>query len=168
MKMSKRVVSSPLLFLALAIYKRKGRVNMSFNTPSRLLSHPVRREIFRFVKNGQDVCWKPADQFELTGATISHHLNVLKQADLVVETREKNFIYYELNTSVLEDIWWCGWQTWRKIKEMKMNKNIRTNNCYDSVACACGLFLLGSATRNDGNAFWFFESSKWIDSVVDG
>ena len=45
-----------------------------------------------------------ADQFELTGATISHHLSVLKQADLVVESREKNFIYYELNTSVLEDM----------------------------------------------------------------
>ena len=45
-----------------------------------------------------------AERFELTGSTISHHLNVLKQADLVVETREKNFIYYELNTSVLEDM----------------------------------------------------------------
>ena len=45
-----------------------------------------------------------ADQFELTGATISHHLSVLKQEDLVVERREKNFIYYELNTSVLEDM----------------------------------------------------------------
>ena len=45
-----------------------------------------------------------AERFELTGSTISHHLNVLKPADLVVESREKNFIYYELNTSVLEDM----------------------------------------------------------------
>lgn len=45
-----------------------------------------------------------AERFELTGSTISHHLSVLKQADLVVESREKNFIYYELNTSVLEDM----------------------------------------------------------------
>ena len=45
-----------------------------------------------------------AERFELTGSTISHHLNVLKPADLVVERREKNFIYYELNTSVLEDM----------------------------------------------------------------
>ena len=60
-----------------------------------------------------------ADQFELTGATISHHLSVLKQADLVVERREKNFIYYELNTSVLEDmmVWLAD------LKGSKRNEN---------------------------------------------
>ena len=60
-----------------------------------------------------------AERFELTGSTISHHLNVLKPADLVVERREKNFIYYELNTSVLEDmmVWLAD------LKESKRDEN---------------------------------------------
>ena len=60
-----------------------------------------------------------AERFELTGSTISHHLNVLKPADLVVERREKNFIYYELNTSVLEDmmVWLAD------LKGSKRNEN---------------------------------------------
>ena len=45
-----------------------------------------------------------AGHFEMTGATVSYHLSVLKKADLVFETREKNFIYYELNTSVVEEV----------------------------------------------------------------
>ena len=77
---------------------------MSFTNTFKALSHPVRREILDLLKMGKMSAGEIADQFELTGATISHHLNVLKQADLVVETREKNFIYYELNTSVLEDM----------------------------------------------------------------
>lgn len=77
---------------------------MSFANTFKALSHPVRREILDLLKMGKMSAGEIADQFELTGATISHHLNVLKQADLVVETREKNFIYYELNTSVLEDM----------------------------------------------------------------
>lgn len=77
---------------------------MSFTNTFKALSHPVRREILDLLKMGKISAGEIADQFELTGATISHHLNVLKQADLVVETREKNFIYYELNTSVLEDM----------------------------------------------------------------
>ena len=77
---------------------------MSFTNTFKALSHPVRREILDLLKMGKMSAGEIADQFELTGATISHHLNVLKQADLVVERREKNFIYYELNTSVLEDM----------------------------------------------------------------
>ena len=77
---------------------------MSFANTFKALSHPVRREILDLLKMDKMSAGEIADQFELTGATISHHLNVLKQADLVVETREKNFIYYELNTSVLEDM----------------------------------------------------------------
>ena len=77
---------------------------MSFTNTFKALSHPVRREILDLLKMDKMSAGETADQFELTGATISHHLNVLKQADLVVETREKNFIYYELNTSVLEDM----------------------------------------------------------------
>ncbi len=40
----------------------------------------------------------------MTGATISYHLSILKKAGLVYEQREKNFIYYELNTSVVEEV----------------------------------------------------------------
>ena len=77
---------------------------MSFANTFKALSHPVRREILDLLKMGKMSAGEIADQFELTGATISHHLSVLKQADLVVESREKNFIYYELNTSGLEDM----------------------------------------------------------------
>lgn len=77
---------------------------MSFTNTFKALFHPVRRAILDLLKMGKMSAGEIADQFELTGATISHHLNVLKQADLVVERREKNFIYYELNTSVLEDM----------------------------------------------------------------
>ena len=77
---------------------------MSFANTFKALSHPVRREILDLLKMGKMSAGEIADQFELTGATISHHLSGLKQADLVVESREKNFIYYELNTSVLEDM----------------------------------------------------------------
>lgn len=77
---------------------------MSFTNTFKALSHPVRRAILDLLKMGKMSAGEIANQFELTGATISHHLSVLKQADLVVERREKNFIYYELNTSVLEDM----------------------------------------------------------------
>ncbi|MBQ9522102.1 MAG: winged helix-turn-helix transcriptional regulator [Oscillospiraceae bacterium] len=77
---------------------------MGFGATFKALSNPVRREILTLLKNGQLSAGEIATRFDLTGATISHHLGVLKQAELVFETRDKNYIYYQLNTSVLEDV----------------------------------------------------------------
>lgn len=77
---------------------------MSFAQTFKALSNPVRREILDLLKGGKLSAGEIVERFELTGATISHHLSVLKKADLILETREKNFIFYELNTSVLEDM----------------------------------------------------------------
>ena len=77
---------------------------MSFANSFKALSHPVRRDILNLLKAGRLSAGEIASQFELTNATISHHLMILKAADLIHEMKEKNFIYYELNTSVLEDI----------------------------------------------------------------
>jgi DNA-binding transcriptional ArsR family regulator len=56
------------------------------------------------LKKGPLSAGEIGSHFEMTGATISYHLKILKQADLIFESREKNFIYYQLNTSVLEEI----------------------------------------------------------------
>lgn len=92
---------------------------MSFTNTFKALSHPVRRAILDLLKMGKMSAGEIADQFELTGATISHHLNILKKADLILETRQKNYIYYELNTSVLEDI--VVWLA--ELKEDKTNED---------------------------------------------
>ncbi|MCY7124635.1 autorepressor SdpR family transcription factor [Streptococcus mutans] len=77
---------------------------MGFAETFKALSNPIRRDILDLLKLGQLSAGEISSHFELAGATISRHLSVLKKADLVRETREKNFIYYELNTSVLEDM----------------------------------------------------------------
>jgi len=77
---------------------------LTFADTFKALSNPVRREILNLLKHGRLSAGEIAGQFEMTGATISHHLSILKKADLITETREKNFIYYDLNASVLEEI----------------------------------------------------------------
>ena len=68
------------------------------------LDDPIRREILGMLKKGRLSAGEIADRFDITGAAISRHLSVLKDADLVRDTREGKFIYYELNTSVLEEV----------------------------------------------------------------
>ena len=77
---------------------------MGFAETFKALSDPARREILIMLKNGRMSAGDIASNFEMTGATVSYHLSVLKKADLVYETKEKNFVFYELNTSVFEEI----------------------------------------------------------------
>ncbi|SDW56994.1 autorepressor SdpR family transcription factor [Streptococcus equinus] len=92
---------------------------MAFAETFKALSHPIRREILTLLKENSLTAGEITSHFDLAGATISHHLSILKKAGLVVEKREKNFIYYELCTSVLEDI-----MTWlADLKEKSGDEN---------------------------------------------
>lgn len=77
---------------------------MSFAETFKALSDPVRREILVLLKNGRLSAGEIAGHFDMTQATVSYHLKILKKADLVREMREKNFIFYELNLTVVEEI----------------------------------------------------------------
>lgn len=68
------------------------------------LSEPVRRQILELLKNGRMTAGDIADEINMTPAALSYHLRLLKNADLVMEYKQKNFIYYELNTSVLDEL----------------------------------------------------------------
>ena len=82
---------------------RKER-EMSLQNTLRAISDPIRREILEMLKDGRMSAGDIVAHFEVTGASISRHLSVLKEADLIRDKREGKFIFYELNTSVLEDI----------------------------------------------------------------
>ncbi len=77
---------------------------MAFAETFKALSDPARRQILELLKQGPLPAGEIAAHFDMTGATISYHLKILKQADLIFESREKNYIYYQLNTTVLEEI----------------------------------------------------------------
>lgn len=77
---------------------------MGFAETFKALSDPVRREILVLLKKGRMSAGDIVSNFDMTGATISYHLSILKKAGLVFEQKEKNFIYYELNTSVVEEV----------------------------------------------------------------
>ena len=77
---------------------------MGLQNTLKALADPIRREILNLLKNGKMSAGDIADHFPVTGASISRHLSVLKEADLIRDTRDGKFIFYELNTSVLEEI----------------------------------------------------------------
>ena len=77
---------------------------MGFAETFKALSDPVRREILILLKKGKMSAGDIGSNFDMTGATISYHLSILKKAELITETRQKNYIYCSLNTSVVEEV----------------------------------------------------------------
>ena len=70
----------------------------------RALADPIRRDILNMLKDGRMAAGDISNRFSISAAAISRHLSVLKEADLIRDTREGKFIFYELNASVLEEI----------------------------------------------------------------
>lgn len=77
---------------------------MGIQRTMKALSDPVRREILSLLKTGRLSAGQIAEKFPVSGAAVSKHLSVLKEADLIRDTKEGKFIFYELNTSVLEEV----------------------------------------------------------------
>ena len=77
---------------------------MGFQETFRALSDPARRQMLTLLRKGKLSAGEIGSHFDMTGATISYHLSQLKKAGLVTEEREKNFIFYQLNTSVFEEL----------------------------------------------------------------
>lgn len=83
---------------------------MALQHTLKALSDPVRRGILELLKKGRLAAGEISEHFSITAAAISRHLSVLKEADLIRDAREGKYIFYELNTSVLEDVmlWLTG------------------------------------------------------------
>ena len=77
---------------------------MSLQNTMRALADPIRRSILQMLKSGRLSAGDIAARVDVTAASISRHLSVLKEADLIRDTREGKFIYYDLNASVVEEI----------------------------------------------------------------
>ena len=89
----------------LDIYRNTREViKLGMSETLKAISDPVRREILELLKDGRKTAGEISNSFNLTGATVSYHLSNLKKANLITETKQKNFIFYELNSSVFEDV----------------------------------------------------------------
>ena len=81
-----------------------GGEAVSFQKTMKALADPIRREILNMLKKGKLTAGEIAEKFDVTMASVSRHLSVLKDADLIRDTRDGKYIIYEINTSVLEDV----------------------------------------------------------------
>ena len=70
----------------------------------KVLSDKQRRDILEMLKSGRMNAGEIAERMEVTPAALSYHLRLLKEADLIMEYKQKNFVYYEINTSVFQDL----------------------------------------------------------------
>ena len=90
----------------------RGSEKLPFPETFKALSDPTRREILNLLKERPLPAGEIVEHFNMTGATISHHLSILKKADLISDRHEGKYIYYELNLSVFEELigWFSGFK----------------------------------------------------------
>ncbi len=82
---------------------------MKISETFKILSDDQRRDIITMLRGGRMNAGEIADRLRITPAALSYHLRLLRKADMIIEYKEKNFIYYELNTSVFDEvILWLG------------------------------------------------------------
>ena len=77
---------------------------MGMSETLKAISDPERREILEMLKEGKKTAGEISNSFNLTGATVSYHLSLLKDAGLICEEKDKNFIFYQINASVFEEM----------------------------------------------------------------
>ncbi|MBQ6334230.1 MAG: winged helix-turn-helix transcriptional regulator [Erysipelotrichaceae bacterium] len=77
---------------------------MGYGETFKALSDPIRRQILTMLKKGRMSAGDISSHFDISQASVSYHLKLLKEADLIFEEKEKNFIYYSLNASVIEEV----------------------------------------------------------------
>lgn len=82
----------------------EGGMNVSMQDTLQALADPTRREILNLLKQSRMSAGEISNHFSISGAAVSRHLSVLKEADLIRDEREGKYIYYELNATVLEEI----------------------------------------------------------------
>ncbi len=70
----------------------------------KVLADSQRRDILLMLRDGRLNAGEISEKLQITPAALSYHLKLLKSADLIVEYKEKNYIYYEINTTVFEDL----------------------------------------------------------------
>lgn len=111
-------------------------IELGFENTCKAISDPVRREILSLLKEGKLSAGEIGANFDMTAAAVSYHLNILKKADLVSESRYKNFIYYELNTTVLDEM--ILWIENLKGENTNENKTFGNTLCNGDDPGGCG------------------------------
>lgn len=86
------------------VKKQKGECTLGIAETFKVLSDPQRREILEILKNGRQSAGELASRLGISAPAMSYHLRLLKNAELILEYKDKNFIYYELNASVFDEI----------------------------------------------------------------
>ena len=126
---------------------------MGFAETFKALADPARREILMMLRKGRMSAGEIGSHFDMTGASVSYHLSILKKADLVRESRRGNFIDYELNTSVVEEVllWLSDLKGEEKYDEEQGTAGADQRD--HSAADAGGAAALDALAADDGDAF---------------